>query len=113
MYDTLLVQVRQGLNQLVDVVLNLGYGQLFPLPDQLEHIRIRTHLEKDVNIELIFKNVVELDNIFLGNTLVDSDLAQQFLLGLWLQKNGFANHLCSVLPFGLSILDQEAGSEST
>lgn len=97
----------------MDEVLDLWDGEFLPLPHQVEHIGIRAHLKEDENIEFVLKHMVKLDNILMGDTLVDSDLAQQLLLSLTLEQDCFANHLGCVLSFSLGILDQEARSETT
>lgn len=109
--DHAVVEVAEGLDELVDVVLHFGDSELLALANELVHVLVGADFEQDVHVVLVLEDVVELHDVLVRDALVDADLAQQLLLGLRLQQDRLADDLRRVELLLLAALHEVARRE--
>lgn len=87
------VQVFECDNDLNDVALHFEFRETLSALDEFIESIVRAQFEQNVNVFVIFKNVLESNNVLMIQTLVDLDFRYQFLsravLGERLLRNDF------------------------
>ena len=73
MYDLLLVQILQGRDDLSQIALNFEFNQSFSSFDELIQSLVGTDLKEDVNVFVVFEDVLKLYNMLVVQRLVDFD----------------------------------------
>lgn len=74
MYDSVVMEIFEGQSDLVQIALCLNFSYPLPSLDELVECLMGAELEKDVDIVLVFEEVLEPNNILILQGLVDFDL---------------------------------------
>jgi hypothetical protein len=75
--DFVLVQVEEGGNDLVQVVLHLHLGEPLPALDEFVEGLVGADLQQDVDVLVVLEDMLELHDVLVGQRFVDFDLGYQ------------------------------------
>jgi hypothetical protein len=75
--DFVLMQIHQGGDDLGEVVLDFHLGEPLPPLDELVEGLVGTNLQKDIDVFVVLKYMLEFHNIWVAERLVDFDLSDQ------------------------------------
>ena len=105
MDHSMLVHVFYCLQYLLAIALDLELTQSFSSFDLLIESWIAAQLHDDVNVFVIFKEVLKLDNVWMVHWSMNFYLTLQLLLRSWLCKRTFRYNLDSLGVIKLQIAD--------
>jgi hypothetical protein len=75
--DLVLVEIHQRGDNLRQVVLNFHFSESLPTLEELVEGLVGADLKQDVHILMILEDVLELDDVLLGQRLVDLYLSDE------------------------------------
>jgi hypothetical protein len=81
-YDLILVEVDEGVDNLGQVILYFYFSESLPALDEFIQRLVGAHLEQDVHVFVVFKDVFEFDHVLVAQRFVDFDLGDE-LGGSW------------------------------
>lgn len=108
-----LVHVLDCLQDLLSVALHFQFGKSLTPLDLLVQSRVTAQLHYDVHILVVFKEVLELDNIRVVHSSVDFDLALQLLFGSLFCQGGLGDDFDSLSVVQFHITDLVHFCETT
>ena len=89
------VKVFKGVDNLTGIALDFYLVEPLSSSKKLIHALVVTELKEDVDILLVFEEVLELYNVLVLDRSVDLDLTHELLLCSTLCQRCLNNHLCS------------------